>query len=131
MVCFGTYLDASFVVFRYDSQEVLVNSCHNLYRHSIRCTFWPYFDSQLFVRNFYCIHINAPGNWKLVIPSQMTNLFMEHVCFVSDFGFVSFCKFFSPLSKAKDEQNGKMELVDVHDNHRCVPTILVISVVWP
>ncbi|GMY32358.1 CMP-sialic acid transporter 2-like [Fagus crenata] len=33
--------------------------------------------------------------------------------------FISMHQFFSPLSKARDEQqNGKLELVDVHDNHR-------------
>ncbi|KAF9605524.1 hypothetical protein IFM89_017543, partial [Coptis chinensis] len=33
--------------------------------------------------------------------------------------FISMHQFFSPLSKVKDEpQNGSVELVDVHDNHR-------------
>jgi predicted phage tail protein len=35
--------------------------------------------------------------------------------------FISMHQFFSPLSKAKDEQqNGNIELVDAKDGHRCV-----------
>ena len=38
-------------------------------------------------------------------------------------------QFFSPLSKVKDEeQNGKLELMDIQDDHRCIiaPTYFLI-----
>ena len=60
---YWAYWDA-FEIFRYNFEEVLINSCHNLYGHSICCDVWSYFDCKLFVRNFYCIYLNAPGNLR-------------------------------------------------------------------
>ena len=58
------FIEVSFDIFRYNFEEVLINSCHNLYGHSICCDVWSYFDCKLFVRNFYCIYLNAPGNLR-------------------------------------------------------------------
>lgn len=48
-------------MFRYNFEEVLINSRYDLYGHSICCVVWSYFDYELFVGNFYCIHLDAPG----------------------------------------------------------------------
>ncbi|KAL7170580.1 hypothetical protein ACSBR2_035453 [Camellia fascicularis] len=55
-------------------------------------------DYKLYVRNYSCFHLNAPG-----LPCV---------------SFSPPLQFFSPLSKVKDEQqNGVVELKDVQDNH--------------
>ncbi|GAV90062.1 LOW QUALITY PROTEIN: Nuc_sug_transp domain-containing protein [Cephalotus follicularis] len=42
--------------------------------------------------------------------------------------FISMHQFFSPLAKVKDEQqNGKLELIDVQENHRHVPFLPCVS----
>ncbi|KAF5947389.1 hypothetical protein HYC85_013346 [Camellia sinensis] len=65
-------------------------------------------DYKLYVRNYSCFHLNAPG-----LPCV---------------SFSPPLQFFSPLSKVKDEQqNGVVELKDVQDNHRYL--LLVLSVI--
>lgn len=51
-------------MFRYDFEEVLVDSCDNLYGHSICCIVWSYFDCKFSVRNFNCLHLDAPGTLR-------------------------------------------------------------------
>lgn len=46
---------------RCNLEEVLFDSSDNLYRNSICCPVWSYLDYEFSVRNFYRLHLYAPG----------------------------------------------------------------------
>lgn len=55
------YSITQFVHTRYDSEEVFVDRCNDIYRHSICFVVWSYTDHKLSSWDFCCFHLNAPG----------------------------------------------------------------------
>lgn len=80
-----------FDAFRYNLEEIFIDSCHNIYGHSICSALWTCYNHELSSWNFYRFHFNAPGKhiWTISLVTQfnltgyiLSNIVLSHLYIV-------------------------------------------------
>ncbi|GLT92806.1 hypothetical protein SLE2022_106220 [Rubroshorea leprosula] len=115
---------SSFDILQGHSKATMLLICNNAAQGILSSFFFKYADTILKKYSSTVATIFTGIASALLFGHTLTMNFILGISIV----FISMHQFFSPLSKVKDEQhNGKLEMVDLLDNHRSKETFINLT----